>query len=128
MLGARLGEPFDYWNALGGMAALAVPGALWVGSRRDAPRAAAALAYPALGVLLLTIMLTQSRGALAAAVLAALVWLAFVPLRLRTAPVLAVAAVGVAPGDRVGAVPGGLHGRAAAARGARGRGRAPSAC
>ncbi len=97
VLGARLGEPFDYWNALGGMAALAVPGALWLGARRDAPRVAAALAYPALGVLLLTIMLTQSRGALAAAVLAALVWLAFVPLRLRTAPVLAVAAVGVAP-------------------------------
>ena len=97
MLGARLGEPFDYWNALGGMAALAVPGALWLAARRDAPRVAAALAYPALGLLLLTIMLTQSRGALAAAVLAALVWLAFVPLRLRTAPVLAVAAVGVAP-------------------------------
>ncbi|HYI37224.1 MAG TPA: tetratricopeptide repeat protein [Thermoleophilaceae bacterium] len=97
VLGARLGEPFDYWNALGGMAALAVPGALWVGSRRDASRPAAALAYPALGALLLTIMLTQSRGALAAAVLAALIWLAFVPLRLRTAPVLAVAAVGVAP-------------------------------
>ena len=97
VLGARLGEPFDYWNALGGMAALAVPGALWLGARRDAPRVAAALAYPALGTLLLTIMLTQSRGALAAAVLAALIWLAFVPLRLRTAPVLAVAAVGVAP-------------------------------
>ncbi len=97
VLGARLGEPFDYWNALGGMAALAVPGALWLGARRDAPRVAAALAYPALGVLLLTIMLTQSRGALAAAVLAALIWLAWVPLRLRTAPVLAVAAVGVVP-------------------------------
>ena len=97
VLGARLGEPFDYWNALGGMAALAVPGALWLGARRDAPRAAAALAYPVLGLLLLTIMLTQSRGALAAAVLAALIWLAFVPLRLRTAPVLVVAALGVAP-------------------------------
>ncbi|HEX5910749.1 MAG TPA: O-antigen ligase family protein, partial [Thermoleophilaceae bacterium] len=97
VLGARLGEPFDYWNALGGMAALAVPGALWLGARRDATRVGAALAYPALGALLLTIMLTQSRGALAAAVVAALVWLAFVPLRLRTAPVLAVAAVGVAP-------------------------------
>lgn len=97
VLGARLGEPFDYWNALGAMAALAMPAALWLGARRDAPRVAAALAYPALGVLLTTIMLTQSRGALAAALVAALLWLAFVPLRLRTAPVLAVAAAGVAP-------------------------------
>ncbi len=97
VLGARLGEPFDYWNALGGMAALAVPAALWMGARRDGNRWTSALAYPALGLLLLTIMLTQSRGALAAAILAAALWLAFVPLRLRTAPVLAVAALGVAP-------------------------------
>ncbi|MGI8749891.1 MAG: O-antigen ligase family protein [Thermoleophilaceae bacterium] len=95
--GARLGEPFGYWNALGGMAALAVPAALWLGSRRDGSRFAAVLAYPALGVLLLTILLTQSRGALAAALVAALAALAFVPLRLRTAPVLIVSALGVAP-------------------------------
>lgn len=95
--GARLGEPFGYWNALGGMAALAVPAALWLGSRRDGSRFAAGLAYPALGGLLLTILLTQSRGALAAALLTALAWLAFVPLRLRAASVLVVSALGVAP-------------------------------
>lgn len=97
VLGPRLGAPFDYWNALGGMGALAVPATLWMAARRGGSRLSAALAYPALGTLLLTIMLTQSRGALAGAVLAALLWLAFVPLRLRTAPVLVVAAAGVAP-------------------------------
>jgi len=97
VLGPRLGAPFDYWNALGGMAALAVPATLWLAARRDGSRLSAALAYPALGTLLLTILLVQSRGALGAAVLAALIWLAFVPLRLRTAPVLLVAAAGVAP-------------------------------
>lgn len=97
VLGARLGEPFGYWNALGGMAALSVPGALWLASRREGHQGAAALAYPSLGLLLLTILLTQSRGALAAAVVASLAWLAFVPLRLRTAPVILVAALAVAP-------------------------------
>lgn len=97
VLGARLGEPFDYWNALGGMAALAVPGALWLGSRREGSELSSALAYPALGVLVLTVLLTQSRGALAAVVLAALGWLAFVPLRLRSAPVLVVGVIAVAP-------------------------------
>ena len=97
VLGARLGEPFDYWNALGGMAALAVPGTLWLAARRDGSPVGAALAYPALGVLLLTILLTQSRGALAAAIVAALAWLAFVPLRLRSAPLLLVSSLAVAP-------------------------------
>lgn len=97
VLGARLGAPFDYWNALGGMAALCVPGALWLGSRRDASTLSATLAYPALGTLLLTVLLTQSRGALAAAVLVTLGWLAFVPLRLRTAPVIGTAALAVVP-------------------------------
>lgn len=97
VLGARLGAPFDYWNALGGMAAICVPGALWLGSRRDGGQAWAALAYPALGILLLTVLLTQSRGALAAAVIAAAGWLTFAPLRLRTAPVIGVAVVGIVP-------------------------------
>lgn len=97
VLGARLGAPFDYWNALGGMAALCVPGALWLGSRRDGSPLLATLAYPALGVLLLTVLLTQSRGALAAAAIATIAWLVFVPLRLRTAPVIATAALVIVP-------------------------------
>ena len=58
VLGARLGEPFDYWNALGAMAALAVPCALWLGSRREGNWALTALAYPAMGVLALALAKT----------------------------------------------------------------------
>lgn len=97
VLGARLGEPLDYWNALGAMAALGMPCALWLGSRRDAGPMLTALAYPAMGILELTLLLTQSRGALAAAVVAAALWLAIVPLRLRSLPVLLAPALAVGP-------------------------------
>lgn len=97
LIGPRLAEPFDYWNALGTMAALCVPAALWLGSRRDAAGLPTALAYPAVGVLALTILLTQSRGALAAMVIGAALWLVFVPLRLRTVPVIVLPALAVAP-------------------------------
>ncbi len=97
VLGARLGAPFDYWNALGSTAALTMPAALWLGSRRDVHPLTTALAYPALGALMLTLLLTQSRGALAAAIVAALLWLALVPLRLRSLVVLGLPALGVAP-------------------------------
>lgn len=98
VLAARLGEPFGYWNALGSMAALAVPAALWLATRRDASPRTTALAYPAMGVLLFTILLTQSRGALVAAAIAALLWLGVVPVRLAGLPVVALpsAAAGLA--------------------------------
>jgi hypothetical protein len=85
---ARLREPFGYWNAVGLMAALGVPGCLWLGARRSGHQGLSALAYPALGLLTLTILLAYSRGALLAAVLGAAFWFATVPLRLRGAAVL----------------------------------------
>jgi tetratricopeptide (TPR) repeat protein len=97
VLGARLGEPFGYWNALGGMVALTVPAALWVGARREGSRAAAVLAYPAMGLLLLTMLLTQSRGALGAGILVTLIWFAVVPLRLESLPVIVLPSLAVAP-------------------------------
>src|SRR5680860_1002193 len=36
LLTSRLGAPFGYWNALGGMAALTVPPTLWLATRRGA--------------------------------------------------------------------------------------------
>jgi O-Antigen ligase len=87
-LSNRIGAPFQYWNAVGTVAALAIPAALWLGSRRTGSMVARALAYPAIGLCVLAILLTQSRGALGAAVIAALLWLAIVPLRLRSLPVL----------------------------------------
>jgi tetratricopeptide (TPR) repeat protein len=86
----RIGQPFEYWNAVGTTAALAIPGLLWLGSRRGGSVAGRVAAYPAMGAAILAILLTQSRGALAAAALGAIVWFAIVPLRLRSLPVLLV--------------------------------------
>lgn len=97
VLGGRLSEPFQYWNALGSMAVVGIPSALWLGTRRAGGAVAGALAYPALGTLMLVTLLTQSRGALAAGVITVLVWMALVPLRLRTLLVLAICGVGAAP-------------------------------
>jgi cytochrome c-type biogenesis protein CcmH/NrfG len=86
----RLGAPFDYWNAVGTVAALAIPAALWLGSRRTGSLLARTAAYPAVGLSVLAILLTQSRGALGAALLGAVIWFAVVPLRLRSIPVVLV--------------------------------------
>ena len=94
----RLGQPFDYWNAVGCVAAMLVPLALWLGSRPGGSPTGRVAAYPAMGAAILAILLTQSRGAAAAAAVAAIAWFALVPLRLRALPVLAaplVAAFGV---------------------------------
>jgi len=91
---ARLRDPFGYWNAVGLMAALGVPGCLWLGARRSGHAALNALAYPALGLLTATILLAYSRGAVAAAVVGCACWFAVVPLRLRGAAVLATGASG----------------------------------
>ncbi len=96
-LSNRIGQPFGYWNALGTTAAMVVPAALWLGSRRAGAVASRVLAYPAMGLALLTILLTQSRGALAAALIGAALWFAIVPLRLRSLPVLLAPALGMAP-------------------------------
>ncbi len=91
---ARLREPFGYWNSVGLMAAAGVPGCLWLGARRSGHQALNALAFPALGLLVLTILLAYSRGALLAAVLGAAFWFATVPLRLRGAAVLLAGSAG----------------------------------
>ena len=89
----RLGQPFDYWNALGCVAAMAVPIALWLGSRRTGSSTARMLAYPAMGACVLAILLTQSRGAAAAALFGAVIWFTLIPLRLRSLPVILIPSV-----------------------------------
>ncbi|HLM50679.1 MAG TPA: O-antigen ligase family protein, partial [Solirubrobacteraceae bacterium] len=93
---SRLRAPFEYWNAIGVVAAMTVPLALWLGARRSGHGAVNALAYPALGLALITILMAYSRGALLAAGLGALGWFAFVPLRLRGVVVLATSSAGAA--------------------------------
>ena len=95
--GARLGEPYDYWNALGATAALAIVPAMWLGVRERGRSLSRALAFPALGLLVLTLLLTQSRGALIAALVVLIAWVVVVPLRLRSFVVLAPPVVLAAP-------------------------------
>jgi hypothetical protein len=94
---ARIGQPYGYWNAVGVTAALAIPPAVWLGARRSGHAPANALAYPLLGLLIVALFLSYSRGALAAAVVAMLIWFAVVPLRVRSLSVLLVSVAGAAP-------------------------------
>src|SRR3954454_23305486 len=94
---ARLGAPYGYWNALGTTAALAVPATLWLGSRRSGHQPVSALAYPLLSLLLVALFLSYSRGALIMAGIGAALWVAFVPLRLRSITLLGASLAGAAP-------------------------------
>jgi Flp pilus assembly protein TadD len=94
---ARLQEPYGYWNSIGLTAALGAIGCLWLGARRHGHALVNVSAYPAMGVLLVTLMLAYSRGALVALAIGVALWMAIVPLRLRGARVLVVGALGAAP-------------------------------
>ena len=67
------------------MAALGVPVLLWVAARRTGPPPLNALAWPALALLFVCLMLSYSRGALLALGVGLVFWFAVVPLRLRAA-------------------------------------------
>jgi hypothetical protein len=86
---ARLREPFGYWNAVGLVAAMGGPACLWLGARRSGHAALNALAYPAFGLLVVTLLLAYSRGSLLVLALGCAFWFAVVPLRLRAIAVLA---------------------------------------
>jgi hypothetical protein len=94
---ARLQQPYGYWNAIGLTAAMGVIACLWLGARRAGHAALNALAYPAMGLMIVTIMVAYSRGALAALAVGVVAWMCLVPLRLRGARVLIVGALGAAP-------------------------------
>jgi tetratricopeptide (TPR) repeat protein len=91
---ARLNEPYKYWNAVGLTAAMGAIGCMWLGARRNGHALLRALAYPAMGLLLVTLVLAYSRGALAALALGLVLWFCLVPLRLRGAAVLIVGMLG----------------------------------
>ncbi len=94
---ARLQEPYGYWNAIGLTAAMGAIGCLWLGARRAGHALLNALAYPAMGLAIVTMMLAYSRGALAALAIGVAAWMCLVPLRLRGARVLIVSALGATP-------------------------------
>ena len=90
----RLWLPLGYWNAVGLIAALGIPACVWAGARRDHAPVLRALSAPAIAILVATLVLSYSRGAIAAAVIATGFWFAVVPLRLRGALVLLLGAAG----------------------------------
>jgi O-antigen ligase/polysaccharide polymerase Wzy-like membrane protein len=85
---ARLRAPLDYWNELALLAAVAVPVALWLASRRAV--LGTVLLYGA-GV---TVLLTYSRFGVALACLAAVAWIALAEKRVES--LVAVVLGGVA--------------------------------
>jgi hypothetical protein len=91
---ARLRAPYDYWNAIGLTAAMGVLGCMWLGARRAGHALLNALAYPATGLMLVTLLLAYYRGALVALALGLALWFCIVPLRLRGAAVLLTAGLG----------------------------------
>lgn len=93
---ARLRNPFGYWNAVGGMAAIGMPALLWMAARRNGHAAANALAWPGMAVLMVALMLSYSRGALLAVVVGLAFWFLLTPVRLRGALALACAGLGAA--------------------------------
>lgn len=90
----RVRLPFDYWNAVGLMAAMGVPACMWAASRREAGPLSRAAAAPALGILVVAILLSLSRGALIVTAIGLACWFALVPVRLRAAMIAILGAVG----------------------------------
>ncbi len=93
---ARLQEPYGYWNAIGLTAAMGAICCMWLGGRRAGHALLNALAYPAMGIMIVTLMLAYSRGALVALAIGLALWFCIVPLRLRGAAVLIVGGLGAA--------------------------------
>lgn len=91
---ARLSEPYGYWNAVGLSAAMGAICCLWLGARRTGHALLRALAYPAMSLVLLTLMLAYSRGALVALAVGLVLWFCVMPLRLRSATLLIVGTLG----------------------------------
>jgi O-Antigen ligase len=87
---ARLRAPLDYWNELALLAAVAVPVALWLASRR------AVLGSVLLYGAGLTVLLTYSRFGVALACLAAVAWILLAPGRVESLVTVALGGVAAA--------------------------------
>lgn len=92
----RLTAPFDYWNAVGLIAASGLAPCVWAGSRRGVAPGLRALCVPAVSILITAIVLSYSRSALLAAAIALALWFVLTPGRLRGAFVLALGGSGAA--------------------------------
>lgn len=94
---ARVRLPFGYWNAVGTVCALGLVAWLWAGTRRRERAWIEIASFPAGGLLLAAMMLSQSRGVLLALAAGLALWFLLVPMRLRSVGWLAVVATLCAP-------------------------------
>jgi O-Antigen ligase len=92
----RLQNPLGYWNATGLAAALGLGPCLWAWSSRDLSANVRGLMVPAVAILIAVVVLSYSRSALLAALVAVACWLAIVPKRLHGVLLLASGSVGAA--------------------------------
>lgn len=92
----RLQNPLGYWNATGLVAALGLGPCLWAWSSRDLSATVRGLLVPAVAILIAVVVLSYSRSALLAAVVAVACWLAIVPRRLHGVLLLGCGGVGAA--------------------------------
>lgn len=90
---ARLSEPMDYWNALALLMALALPGAMWLTGRPGARPVERMAAAAGVTVLVVTLVLTYSRGGIVVALVAVALCVWLTPHRLA---LLGAAVTGVA--------------------------------
>lgn len=91
---ARLSAPVGYWNALALVAVFAVPGLLWLAAGTRPARWAVPVAAAGLCAVLVTVILTYSRGGVLSLVAAVALTLAVLPRRGTGLAVLAAAALG----------------------------------
>jgi hypothetical protein len=89
----RLAYPLHYWNGLAALIAIGLPPVLYVATCAKTAlwRAAAAAALP---MMALTVFFTLSRGGIAAAVIALVLFVALAPDRLSMLPTLLLSALG----------------------------------
>ena len=78
---ARLSAPLGYWNALALVAVFAAPGLLWLAGGTDRPRWGPPVAGAGMALVVVTVLLTYSRGGLLSLLMAVGVTLAFLPGR-----------------------------------------------
>ncbi|MGE4032482.1 MAG: O-antigen ligase family protein [Thermoleophilia bacterium] len=91
---ARLSAPLGYWNALAMVAVAAAPGAVWLAGGRLPWRWGLPVAAGALVLVILTTLLTYSRGGVLALAMAVSVTMAFTPARGRALAALGAAVLG----------------------------------
>jgi O-Antigen ligase len=90
---ARLRDPLEYWNALALVAGMGIPLALWIASSRVHSNVVRALGALLLFATTVALLLTYSRGGVAVAVVAVVLWLALTDRRLEGVAALVVGGV-----------------------------------